>query len=335
MEIINKLYFNKSVNNLIKNNPIMKKTIVLALACLSTFGMNAQKKTNGTIYVEHPAITVVENFHKAFTDGDVNKVASFVTDDFKSFDASDNSGAKRDKAGLLKAVTYWKDNYDYTSLTRAKGAYPDALEYKEDLQKGEVWVQTWEYLKGTHKKTGVKIDMPIHRDYVVTKDLKIKLQIVYLNARPFDEIFYSESERKNGEIFINHENINTVRKMMAAFENKDFEKCYSYYDEKAKISDINDSDLNKFYSLTELKANDKVFLENFEIVRVDQVGYPDYLHYELMDARAVYSWWNFILIRKSDQKKINLPMMLIDNFNNTGKITSETMYFSEKILESK
>ena len=103
----------------------------------------------------------------------------------------------------------------------------------------------------------------------------------------------------------------------------------------AKISDINDSDLNKFYSLTELKANDKVFLENFEIVRVDQVGYPDYLHYELMDSRAVFSWWNLELIRKSDQKKIKMPLMVSDDFNNKGKITAEVLYYSQKILESK
>lgn len=313
----------------------MKKTVVLALACLSSLGIYAQKKTNGTIYVDHPAITVVENFNKTFVNGDVNKVATLVTDDFKSFNTSDNNSTGKDKAGLLAEVASWRDNYEYTSLTRSKGAYPDALEYKEDLQKGEVWVQTYENLKGTHKLTGVKVDMPIHRDYVVTKDLKIKTQIVYLNSRPFDEIFYSQSERKNGEIFINHENINTVRKMMAAFEHKDFDKYSVFYDENLKVSDINDSDPNKFYSLTELKANDIKFHENFEVVRVDQVGYPDYLHYELMDSRVVYSWWKFILIRKSDQKKIELPMMITDEFNAKGKITTEMLYYSEKALASK
>ncbi len=313
----------------------MKKTIVFALACLSTFGMYSQKKTNGTIYIEHPAITVVENFHKAFVNGDVNQVATYVTDDFKSFDASDNSSVAKDKAGLLKEVANWRDNYEYPSLTRSKGAYPDALEYKEDLQKGEVWVQTWENLKGVQKQTGVKIDLPIHRAYILTKDLKIKTQFVYLNNRPFDEIFLSKSERKNGEIFINHENINTVRKMIAAFEHQDFDKYNNYYDENVKASDINNSDFTKGYTLAEMKVNDANFHKNFEVVRIDQVGYPDYLHYELMDARAVFSWWNFILIRKSDKKKIELPMMISDDFNAKGKITAETLYYSQKILEAK
>lgn len=61
----------------------MKKTIVFALACFSSFGMFSQKKTNGIIYVDHPAITIVENFHKAFVNGDVNKVSSFISNDFK------------------------------------------------------------------------------------------------------------------------------------------------------------------------------------------------------------------------------------------------------------
>jgi limonene-1,2-epoxide hydrolase len=313
----------------------MKKTVVFALACLSTFGMYSQKKTNGTIYIEHPAITVVENFHKAFVSGDVDKVSTYVTADFKSFDTSDNSPVARDKAALLKEVANWRDNYEYTSLTRSKGAYPDALEYKEDLQKGEVWVQTWEILKGNHKQTGVKIDMPIHRAYILTKDLKIKTQIVYLNSRPFDEIFLSKSERKNGEIFINHENINTVRKIIAAFEHQDFEKYNNFYDENVKVSDINNLDFTKGNTLAEMKVNDANFHKNFEVVRIDQVGYPDYLHYELMDSRAVFSWWNFILIRKSDKKKIELPMMISDDFNAKGKIIAETLYYSQKNLEAK
>ena len=312
----------------------MKKTIVFALACLSSFGMFSQKKTNGTIYVDHPAITVVENFHKAFVNGDVNKVSTFISNDFQTYDATDNSAA-RDKEDLLKEVANWRDNYEYTNLTRSKGAYPDALEYKENLQKGEIWLQTWENLKGTHKQTGVKIDVPIHRAYVLNKELKIKTQFVYLNNRPFDEIFYSKSDRKNGEIFINHENINTVRKMIAAYEHQDFNKYSAFYDENVRASDINNIDYSKNLTLAELIAKDKKFHEDFEIIRIDQVGYPDYLHYELMDARAVYSWWNFILIRKSDQKRIELPMMITNDFNAKGKIIAEALYYCQKTLEVK
>ena len=48
-----------------------------------TFISFSQKKTNGTIYVDHPAIAVVEAMTKAFVSGDVDKVASYLADDFK------------------------------------------------------------------------------------------------------------------------------------------------------------------------------------------------------------------------------------------------------------
>lgn len=313
----------------------MKKTLVVALACLSIFGMNAQKKANGTIYMEHPAIKVVESFNKAFVNGEVDKVVAFVTDDFRSFDPSSNNPLGTDKAALIKEVTSWKNNYEYTSLTKQKGAYPDALEYKDDLQNGEVWVQTWEHLKGTHKQTGVQVDLPIHRSYIVTKDLKIKALIMYLDSRPFDQVFYSKSEQKNGEIYINHPNINTVRRMIAAFEHQDFDKYAIFYDENLKVSDINSIDFNKTFSLKELIANDKNFHQNFDVVKVEQVGYPDYLQYDLMNMGVVYSWWNFNVIRKSDKKKMVLPMMISDEFNEKGKIINEILYYSQKVLESK
>ena len=87
--------------------------------------------------------------------------------------------------------------------------------------------------------------------------------------------------------------------------------------------------------MAEQKANDKKLNEIFEIVSIDQVGYPDYLHYELDDARVVQSWWKIRLIRKADKKNLVLPMMFIDTFNDKGKITNEIMYYSEKVLEVK
>ncbi|HEX9601258.1 MAG TPA: ester cyclase, partial [Mariniflexile sp.] len=45
-----------------------------------------QKKTNGTIYIKHPAIAVVENMTKAFVSGDSDKVASYLgIENFKAY----------------------------------------------------------------------------------------------------------------------------------------------------------------------------------------------------------------------------------------------------------
>lgn len=315
----------------------MKKSIaiVLLLSVCVTF---AQKKKNGTIYIDHPAIAAVEAMTKAFVAGDADKVATYLADDFKSFNGtSTNKDDKgQDKAAFIASVKEWKEDIDYLSITRSPGAYPDALEYTEDAaNKDQVWVQTWEEIKGVHKKTGVKIDMPSHRLITLNKNNKIIRIINYSTSRIGDEIGQSFADRENGTIYNHHENINTIRKMIHAFENKDYEKAYSYYDEKANFSDINSLDPNKNFTLTEQKANDKKILEAFEIVSIDQVGYPDYLHYQLDDARVVLSWWNFKVIRKADKKEIVFPMFFIDNFNDKGKIVSEIAYYSEKLLEAK
>ncbi|MFV5692207.1 nuclear transport factor 2 family protein [Flavobacterium sp. LT1R49] len=311
----------------------MKKffSIVLLIATCITF---AQKKTNGTIYVEHPAIAAVEAMTQAYVNGDADKVASFLADDFKSYNgtSSNKDDKGSDKASFLNEVKFWKDNVDYLSVKRSPGAYPDALEYKEDNNKDVVWVQTWEDLKGVHGKTGVKIDMPLHRLFVVDKSNKIKTIIKYSNNSIFDEIGSSFNDRENGVIYNHHENINIVRKMIYAFENKDFDKAYSFYDEKATFMDIN-SPVGKSITLVEQKANDQKLFDKFDLTSIDMVGYPDYLHYEMGDAMVVQSWWNFRLTRKSDKKKIVLPIFFIDNFNDKGKITSEMAYYSEKMME--
>jgi ketosteroid isomerase-like protein len=313
----------------------MKKSflIVLLMTVCITY---AQKKTNGTIYLEHPAIVAVEAMTKAFVSGDADKVASYLADDFKSFSGTsiNKEDKGQDKAAYLKTVKSWKDNIDYLSIKRSQGAYPDALEYSDSSQNDVVWVQTWEDIKGVHNKTGVKIDMPMHRLYTVDKNNKIKTMISYSTSKIADEIGESYSDRKNGVIYNHHEYINSVRKMIYAFENKDFDKAYSFYDEKASFTDINHP-VGKSFTLTEQKANDKKFFDDYEVVSIDQVGYPDYLHYELGNASNVLSWWNFRLIRKSDKKSIVVPIFYTHEFDDKGKITNEIAYYSEKAFDAK
>ena len=138
--------------------------------------------------------------------------------------------------------------------------------------------------------------------------------------------------KEDGTIYNHHENIKTIREMMSSFENKDYDRSYSFYDEKATFSDIN-RDSSKTLNLTEQKAQDKKLLMDFILVAIDMVGYPDYLHYELGNSKVVLSWWNFRLVRKSDKKEITMPLFLLDNFDDKGKIVSEIAYYSAKMLE--
>lgn len=311
------------------------RKIVLILMMISTFITYAQKKANGTIYSEHPAITAVESMMQAFINGDEKKVAGYLADDFKQFYGSNtNKDAKGgDKQNFLDDVKFWKDNFSYLSLTRSPGAYPDALEYKDGANDDVVWVQTWEHLKGVHNKTGVKLDNPMHRLFIVDKNNKIKTMINYFDRNAYREIGNSNNERKNGIIYNNHEYINKVRRMVYAYENKDFPTAYGFFDEKAEFTNSEMGFDDKPFTLTQMKEIDKKMFERFDITSIDMTGYPDYLNYELGNAKVVQSWWNIRLTRKSDKKNIVLPVFYIHNFNDEGKITSEIAYYSEKMLE--
>jgi len=290
----------------------------------------AQKKQNGTIFNQHPAIDIVESMQQAYVNGDADKVATYLAEDFKATNGSNTNQNDKgtNKEDFLGSVQFWKDNVDYLSMTRSEGAYPDALEYKES----GTWVQTWDNLKGVENRTGVKLDMPIHRLFVVNKDNKIAAMITYANDNVFDEVRRSFAPRTNGVLYNNHENINKVRLMFAAFENGDAEKAYGFFTPNATFQDLN-SPVGETTTMAENKENRKTFLEKFKIEGVDVVGYPDYLEYELGGAKVVQSWWNIRLTRKSDNKNIVLPALYIHDFNDEGMITNSSSYFSSKLLE--
>ena len=299
-----------------------------------TIGAFSQKKKNGTIYVEHPAIDVVENMQQALVSGDTIALASYLADDFKGYNGvGTNKDAKGwTKDNMIGWAKYVKKNYAYTSYKRSNGAYPDALEYK-DGESG-LWVQTWDHLTAVHKETGVKIDIPVHRLYTLNEDNKITTMINYTNESVFDEIDDSYVERKNGTIYNHHDYINKVRMMMHAFEFGDLDTAFGHYADNARLSNIH-MPMGETRTVAEAREGHNKMLENWTINSIDVGGYPDYLKYEMGDADVVYSWWTIRLTRKADDKKINLPMMLIHYFNDDGKIVNESSYFSAKMLEQK
>jgi len=306
----------------------MKKATLLAFALGLTMAYGQSEK-NGTIYKQHKAITTVNAMNAAWIAGDSAAVASFLHDDFKSYNGSTtNKDAKGGtKASFAGGAKWWKENVSYLSLSPSSGAYPDALEYKD----GQLWVQTWDQFKGVHNTTGVKLDVPVHRMYRF-KDGLIDMSISYHNEAIYREIGESFEDRKNGTLYNHHDNINSVRRMMHAFEFGDMEKAYSFFDEKARFRNI-EMPRDESMTLEESKADLKETLEKFEINSIDVVGYPDYLEYDLRDGRVVQSWWNIRLTRKSDKKKIVMPAMYLHDFNKEGKITNSSAYISSKWLD--
>jgi ketosteroid isomerase-like protein len=308
------------------------KKITFILIALITFSVSAQKKKNGTVYVDHPGIQLVNDFYTAWTSGDIEKAASYLSEDFKVKNGNDknkdNEGAN--KAQMIDNMTWWYNNNDYLKLTTSEGTYPDAIEYKEGDQ---IWVQTWDHLYAVNKQTGVEFDDPIHRLYLLNKDSS---KIVYISEYNNQNTYRTRNnawpgnDRENGTIYSNHKNINTVRLSIYSFVNGDYEKSYSYWDENAEVNDIN---LPDPISLADAKKGNEELTKNFSFDAADEVGYPDYLEYDLWESKDVLSWWKFRMTRKSDGKKIVLPVHYIHGFDNEGKIINVTMYFNASLMQ--
>lgn len=307
----------------------MMKKLITILMMMTLFITFSQKKSNGTIYDKHPAIDVVNAYSEAINAGDMSKAEGYLAPDFKAYFATTANEYDKsvEKDAYMKRMKSWRESIDYFSIATSKGTYPDALEYKDDNQKNVVWVQTWDEVKGMNKATGVKVNMYIHRLFTVNKDNKINMIIVYDNPMVNYEINASRTERTNGTIYNHHENINTFRKMLCAFENKDYDKCYSYYDKDAEFYDINSNDMSPI-NLEQLKKNDAALLKDYDLVNIEQIGYPDYMHYEMGDSGVVYSWWTYHIVRKSDKKAFEMPVHFQDTFNKEGKIISEIAYYN-------
>jgi len=310
----------------------MKKIILVFLVLCVSQGI-AQKKKNGTIYLEHPAIDIVNDMLDAYIAGDHEKVASYLADDFRSYNGSGrNPDAKgRTKEWFVNSVKWMKDNLSYLSLEPSGAAYPDALEYKD----GQVWVQTWNQFKGMHNKTGAKLNTPFHRMVKFNADNKITTIINYSNDRVWLEINLSDEVRTNGTLYNHHDNINSVRIMMNAFENNDLDKAYSFFHENARFNSL-ESPVGETWSLEQVKERNKQMIDTYDVNSIDVVGYPDALEYEIGGGGVtVQSWWNFRMTRKSDGKKFVLPAMYIHDFDDDGKIVRSNAYVSTKALDAK
>lgn len=314
----------------------MKKILMISLM-VCTIITYSQKKKNGTIYNEHPAIDAVEALNKAFVDGDADAVANLLTDDYKWWNGTTaNKDAKPGtKKGSINNVKWWKENMTYVSFDQSSNSYPDAIEYKDEDEKDWIWVQTWNDLKGVHNKTGVKIDAPVHRLYRVNSDNKINMIINYSNGRVWQEVRESHVNRKNGSVYNRHEYINKVRLLMVALEHQDMDKFYSFFDEKATFRNVHMPVGSKAMTLEEDKEAMKSMMEDFEFTGIDVQGYPDYINYALDNSSVVQSWWKVRMTRKSDKKKLVIPVHTIHDFNDEGKIIGESVYFSLTLMNAK
>ena len=222
-----------------------------------------------------------------------------------------------------------ENDFDYLSMKNTEGAYPDALEYKKDGN----WVQSWFHVYGVNKNTGVELDHPVLRIYRLNEDSsKIIAIIEYSNKRNFGLLSESRTDRKNGIIYSSHENINTVRKSIYSFLNKDYDKAWSFWHQNARIQNLY-LPWGTSLSLEEAKKSNSALLENFELYAIDEIGYPDYIEYDQGDSKNVLSWWIYRFKKKSDGKLINVPTHHSFDFDDEGNIIAAMSYWNQSLFD--
>jgi hypothetical protein len=120
----------------------------------------SQKESNGKLYIEHPAIEIVDQFNEAYVSGDLDKLKNLVTENFQVRTLQDRKS--NDINWILRTSNYLSKNITDFQIKHYGGSYPDVLEYKQD---GIVDVKTYELTTGYDKNTGLDIDMPRYATY--------------------------------------------------------------------------------------------------------------------------------------------------------------------------
>lgn len=299
----------------------MKKHIIyLFVLCFSL--SFSQKKNNGKLYIEHPAMDVVDQFNKAFVSGDLETMKSLVSDDFRWYTLSMREPGTLQQ--LLNRSNYLSKNVVNFDIKHYGGAYPDALEYKKD---DILEVMTYTWMSGYDRNTGVELDMPRYVNFRMNDDGKIRSMNVMDDQALWTKAYQAWDTRANGVIYKDHPLVTKVRLMMRDYETQDVEKIKSNYTENTRFYDVMNSSVDEFKSLEEEFAQFNDYMEVFELVNIRESGYPDVLDYEGNGA-VVISWWEMTLRNKKSGKTNTIMQHIQHSFNEKGEIVREDYYFN-------
>ena len=308
----------------------MKKIIYLVIALLFITKVEAQKNKNGVIYDKHPGLELVKEFNTAFINGDTEKIKTLVTEDFKLWNSmsTDKNQKGVGVQGLLGRANYWSNKLKGFSIEPRGKAYPDAFEFKG----GQIWIYTYEVLKGIDKENGFKIETPIDRSYLLNKKGdKIAWLMESFNTSQLDKYNNSFSKRTNGKIWRDHPFSGSIRRLMHNFELGEIDTAYSEFDPNARIYDIN-MPFGEYQTLEERRKWEKGIFSNFDLISVDESGYPDLLEYN-GDGMEVISWWIMTFQNKKSKEKLKLYLHRSDTLNDEGKITRTVLYYNGQLLK--
>lgn len=303
----------------------MKKILLFFIPMVIGLIGIAQEK-NGTVYNQHPAIDNIKKLWTAFEKGDKATFGSFFSDSLVVI--YNGSRETQKKEDFLNSLDWWSAEFENLKVADDSPAYPDAIDYT----KGGLWVQDWLLITGTHKKSGINLNLHEHHLYSFNKDGKITSLHLYYNNDQFEEIVSSGATQENGKIYINHPHIITVRKLVNAYCAKDIAAMTEFYSPNAYFS----NSAMKWGEAINLEERKKEIETNFsstDKIKMTQVGYPDCIYYAKNDRYVVYSWWIHSGTSKANGKKTEFPIMLSHSFDKEGKIAEEQAYFSTNHFE--
>lgn len=299
----------------------MKKHIIYLFVLCFSFSFS-QKKNNGKLYIEHPAMDVVEQFNEAFVSGDLETMKSLVSDDFRWYTLSMREPGTLQQ--LLNRSNYLSKNVVNFDIKHYGGAYPDALEYKKD---DILEVMTYTWMSGYDRNTGVELDMPRYVNFRMNDEGKIRSMSVMDDQALWTKAYQAWDTRANGVIYKDHPLVTKVRLMMRDYETQDVEKIKSNYTENTRFYDVMNSPVDEFKSLEEEFAQFNDYMEVFELVNIRESGFPDVLDYEGNGA-VVISWWEMTLRNKKSGKTNTIMQHVQHSFNENGEIVREDYYFN-------
>jgi hypothetical protein len=305
----------------------MKKLITIMMVFFVVVSYS-QKKANGKIYIEHPALEIAKKFDEAFVKGDLETIKSLVAEDFGWRHAS-MRGRRGTLDQLLGRSNYLSKNIINFEIRHRGSAYPDAFEYKDG---GAVDVKTYTWLTGYDKNTGVELNMPRNVNFRITEDgKKIAWLTIMDDQLLWNKAYDAYDTKKNGVIFKDHPYVSKVRLLIQAYQAMDFEKAKSMYSESTQFYDVMNSGIDEFKTLEEEFAGINDYMNKFEILDIRESGFPDVLDYEGNGA-VVISWWVFTFKNKKSGNISRIMQHIQHSFNDNGDIIREDYYFNPASL---
>ena len=307
----------------------MKKIIILTLLLipLSSF---TQKNNNGKVYDKHPAIEKVNKFTSARISGDTEILKSLTGDNFKMGSSMNNNPNYKggDINNLVGQSRWMSNNFVNISLKDRGQAYSDAIEYK----RSGLFVQTFQEFIAWDKNNGFKIKTPFNATFVFDKKGEKIIRFWWSdNQAVWQKWNLSRQTIKNGTIYKDHPYIGKVRQIWFNLAMGNIDEVWKDFSPNSRIYDLNliDKDYN---NLTDHQKYVGEVFSKYDLISIDEVGYPDYIDYE-GDGGTVLAWYNMIVKNKKTKKNITLKFHSQHDFNEEGIIVTEYLYYNANLLK--